>query len=696
MAKKDLKKIKDKQSKPIIKEGAATINENFWYKNKNANLYIFTALALTLVLYFKNIFYDFTLNWDDGGYVVVNDVIQKINAENIKTIFTTFDKGNYHPLTTMMYAMEYFLVGNNPMLFHFNNIIIHLANVYLVFLLIFRLTKKTELAFITSIFFGIHPMHVESVAWISERKDVLYTMFFLLSALAYHKFAYIKNAGKNQYFLALLYFFLSLMSKSAAVVLPVVLVIIDYYLKRKLSLKSVIEKIPFFSLSVLFGILAILSQDSAGAIQDLTPMFTIPERFMLASYALLGYIFKLFAPFNLSAMYPYPERIGSSLSILFKIAPFVVLLLGVLLFIFKKNWRFVVFGTLFFDSTIFLVIQLLPVGGALMAERYTYVPYIGLFFILGHLYIIVKENKNESINKFKNLFKYLLIAFGIYCSVITYQRIEVWKNGEVLFTDVINKYPSLPFAYNNRGYLYYRFLKDYDKALADFDKCTQIDSTFDKAYSNRAVLLYNTDRQEEALIDFDKCLKLKPDNTDALIGRANTLSYLKYFDKALPDYNNYLKLKPDDEKAYLWRATAFYNLKQYDEAMKDLVICFRYNPQNAEAFYWRGLVYYQQKQYQMAINDFDVSLRLNPEKAEIYTWRGLSYYYLKNYEKAVADYTKAIEINPKDAPAFVNRSITYHDMGRNKEAFEDINKAGQLGYPLDKAYFMKLMALVSK
>lgn len=706
MAKQVTVKNRDNTQKPAHKQPAPTKQSSFWSRNNKSNLYIAMAMLATIVIYFQNIFHDFTLNWDDGGYIVVNEVIHKLSFENLKIIFSTFDKGNYHPLTTLMYAFEYALAGDNAMLYHINNIIIHLFNIYLVFLLIMRLSKRTEAAFIVALFFGIHPMHVESVAWISERKDVLYTMFMLLTALLYHRFIYVKNTPIKFYFLSLLYFVLALMSKSAAVVTPVVLVLMDYYLKRPLTMRSISEKIPFFALSLLFGILAIMSQDSAGAIQDLTPMFTIPERFMLASYALIGYIAKLFAPFNLSAMYPYPDRIGDKLPMLFYLAPILVMALSAAIIFLRKKLRFLPFGALFYVATIFLVIQLLPVGGALMAERYTYVPYIGLFFIIAMFYIRVKDN----FKRFESLFRYALLAFALYCGIISYNRVQVWENGEILFTDVIEKYPNLPFAYNNRGYFYFRFGEDYfkengvpepkktayDKAYADFTKCINIDARFDKAFSNRAVLLYNSDRQEEALSDFDACLNIKPDNTDALIGRANTLSYLKQFEKAIPDYDNYIKLKTDDEKAYLWRATALYNTGRYEEALKDLEVCFSFNPQNAEAFYWRGLVFYQQKKFKESIDDFNTSIRLNPDKPEVYTWRGLAYYYSKDLISAVADYSKSIEINPNDAPAYVNRSIALHELGRNQEAFEDINKAGQLGYPLDRTYFMKLLNIVEK
>ncbi|MDD3877694.1 MAG: tetratricopeptide repeat protein [Bacteroidales bacterium] len=688
MSKKQLKK-KSPENKTT-----ATYSNNkkssFFKKDQNRNAYIFGALLLTFIVYFQSLFNDFTLNWDDGGYVVINDVIQKLSWENIKIMFSSFDKGNYHPLTTLFYALEYALVRDNPLLYHINNLILHLVNVYLVFILMMKINKNTLTAFIVAVFFGIHPMHVESVAWVSERKDVMYTMFFLLSVLAYHRFVFIKNSSKKYYFFSLLYFFLALMSKSAAVVLPVVLVLIDLFLNRRYSTQFITEKIPFFLLSFLFGILAIMSQDSAGAIQDLDPLFSIPERLMLASYAMIAYIVKLFVPVNLCAMYPYPDRIGGSLPLLFKLAPFAAIIIFGLVAWSTKFTKYIVFGFLFFLVTIALVLQLLPVGGALMAERYTYIPYIGLFFIIAYSVEFIKK-KHEGIYPF--IMALLILGMGVF-SYLTYERTKVWKNGEILFTDVINKNPYLPFAYNNRGYLYYRFHENYEKAYADFSKCIEIDPTFDKAYSNRGVLLYNQNKFEEALSDFNVALNYKPDNIDALRGRANTYSSMKQFAMAIPDYNAYLSVKPDEESIILWRGTAFYQTQQYEKALIDFNKTLSVNPSNDEAYYWRGLVYYNTKEYNTAIQDFSTSIRLNDKRDEVYSWRGLAYYYLKNYDMALNDYNKALELNPQDAAAFVNRSIVYHDMGNYPQAFEDIKKAGELGYPLDRNYFFKLYNLV--
>jgi len=710
MAKKHIKAHKEVKPREHRKQSSLHNNTNFWNDKNKKIIFISTAIFATLLIYFQNIFHDFTLNWDDGGYIVVNDVVHKINAENLKIIFSSFDKGNYHPLTTLMYAFEYALVGNNAMLYHINNIIIHLINIFLVYAFIYRISKKHEVAFIVSLFFGIHPMHVESVAWISERKDVMYTMFFFLSILAYHRYAYDKKSSKIIYVLSLTYFFLALMSKSAAVVLPVVLLLVDFYLKRKINVMLFVEKLPFFALSVLFGVLAILSQDSAGAIQDLDPMFSIFERLLLANYALMGYIIKLFAPFNLSAMYPYPERVGNNLPILFYIAPVAVVFITGLTIWLRKKFPFLVFGLLFFLVTIALVIQLLPVGGALMAERYTYVPYIGLFFIIGMFYAYVKEHRNTAINKIKMPFIAVLFLSSGYYALITFDRIKVWENGEILFTDVIKKNPKLPFAYNNRGYFYLRFGEDYlkkqgnkepkklalQKAYDDFSTCIKIDPRFDKAFSNRAVLLYNTDRKEEALEDFKKCLAIKPENTDALIGRANTLSDFRRFEEALPDYNLYLKLAPKEFKAYLWRAIAYFNTMQYDNALKDIDTYFSFDKENPEAFFWRGVVNHNLGLHQKAINDLNITITKQPQKAEAYIWRGLAFYSLNEYEKSVSDYTDALKINPNESSAYVNRSTALYKLKKYKEAFQDINTAGQLGHALDKDYFFRLKDLAEK
>jgi len=662
--------------------------------DKNIRLYALLIVVITLVTYLISLSNGFVANWDDGGYILDNKVIRALNSSNLKLIFTQYANANYHPLTTLSNAIEYSMVGASPFLYHFNNLILHLANVLLVFWFIQLLTKRIEVTVVAALLFGIHPMHVESVAWISERKDLLYTFFFLTSLISYHYFLSKKTKQWKYFYLSLILFLLSLFSKSAAVPLPLVLLLLDYYKKRKFTLTVLLEKIPFFALSIVFGIVALYSQHSAGALQYSNPVFSYGERIFISSYAIMVYLVKLFLPLQLSTMYPYPDRNEGMLPLLFYISFVVVLILVFLIYLSRKKNRDFIFGSLFFLFTIALVLQILPVGGAMLSERYTYVPYIGLFFIAGKSFCYIADNKLKFNIQLKPLLIGVFMLFSALFCYLTFERIKVWKSGEILFTDVINKYPNLAFAYNNRGYLYYTYQKDYEKALADYNKSLSIDPTFHRAYSNRGVLYYNTNRVELALADFTNAIKYDKTNTDAWIGRANSYSTLKKFDLSIPDYTTYLALNPDDEKAYLWRGTAELNLKKLDEALNDFNKAISMDPADDECYYWRGLLYNQKNDFQSAINDLSKSISMKPDKAELYSWRGLVYYNLRSYNNAIDDLSKAVIMNPQDAAAFVNRSHVYFDMKRYREAWADINAAGKLGFPLDKNYFLELQSLV--
>ncbi|MFH0865789.1 MAG: tetratricopeptide repeat protein [Bacteroidota bacterium] len=717
----------------------ASVQQKNLGKSSYNKLYILIPLFLTIIVYSGSLNNGWIKNWDDGGYVTEvgsnNSLsaknIHKLTGENLNNVFTTFYKGNYHPLTTLFYAFEYRAVGDSPFLYHLINLLIHLINVYLVFIFLKLLTKRVEIAAITAALFGIHPMHVESVAWVSELKDVMYTFFFLISMIQYFYYFTRKEKKTKYYTFSLIALVLSLLSKSAAVTLPVVLLLIDYYFGRKWAWKIIYEKIPFFLASIIFGLTAIFSQGSAKAIQDLDPLYSIPERLLLACGASFTYIWKLFVPVDLSAMYPYPDRIGGFLPVIFYVAPAVVLLIVGLVYYSRKFNRDIIFGSLFFIITISLVLQLLPVGGALLAERYTYIPYIGFFLIIGKGYVFSQEGQSSFAKSIRKVYPVVLIAGTIVWSVMAFQRIATWKDGKVLFTDVIKKYPNLPFAYNNRGYFNFSFGEEYykdvfkkagymdaksmayDSALADYNKCITIDSTFHRGLSNRGVLYYNlaenakkngtiTDQKvldsiyNLAAVDFTKALKLSSDNTDALIGRANTYSTLKEFRLSLPDYNEYIKRVPDDKKAYLWRGTAHYNVGDYEPAFNDFNNSVQMDPGNDDAFLWRGICYYQKKDYKSAVVDFDQSLKLNAEQSEPYSWRGLANYSLKKLEDAVSDYNSAIVMNPKDAAAYINRSQAYYELGKYEQAFSDQCSAGDLGYALNKEFFFKLKALAGK
>jgi len=674
------------QKTAAIKTNAVSVNRK-WLP------YLVLAI-MTVFVYSLSFSTEFIYNWDDAGYVSGNVHIKSLSFDSIQNIFSEiYYMSNYHPLTTLSYAVDWAIAGDNPVWYHVVNLLFHLLNTMLVFVVIKRIfrVKSDWVPFFVAMIFAVHPMHVESVAWISERKDVMYTFFFLLALLKYHDY---KEATTNKwkpYLLVILFFLMSLMSKSAAVVFPVALFAFDWYERRKLNLMLVAEKIPMLALSLIFGIIALKSQKEA--MQDLAPLLSLTERLQIVNHSFLTYIYKFFLPINLSGYYPYPIKDNGVLPSIYSIAPFITVgLLGLFIWLGRKS-RELVLGVVFFVINLALVLQLKPVGGAVLAERYTYVPYIGLAlpfaFWLGQ-----KADKNKMLQG-------IILVIGIAFSIVSFNRVPVWKSGDALFSNVLEQFPRNPYAWDNRGGLYWDIYasKKYkdnpakkkiftDKAYHDYTMSLQLDASYIQPWSHRGILLFNIGRFEEALNDFNAALKLQPDYIDALIGRANTLSTLQKYQEAIPDYDAYLKQRPDSAQAYVWRATAWHHLQEYDKAMADCDAAIRLNSKNAEAWYWKGLCFYNKGKNEEAISSFGKATGLKPDYQEVLVWQGMAYANLKQYSKAVETYSKAIQLKPGDAVALVNRSVAYYNQNDFAHALADLDAAGKLGYPLNKDYYM--------
>ena len=242
--------------------------------------------------------------WDDDDYVRNNLLIQSID---LKEIFSQSLMGNYHPLTILVYSFEYHFFGLKESGYHAINLIFHFLNIILVFYAVYLLCEKFPVALVASLLFGIHPIHVESVAWVSELKDLLYTFFFLSAYIYYLK--YLKDRQKIFYFYSLLFLLLSLLSKAMAASFPLVLILTDYFKGNKINTKTLLEKIPFFALSLILGVVAVYAQKETGA-TDIT-VFPFPQRIVFACYGFIAYLLKLVLPLQLCAYYAYPIKTGS-------------------------------------------------------------------------------------------------------------------------------------------------------------------------------------------------------------------------------------------------------------------------------------------------------------------------------------------------------------------------------------------------
>ncbi|MDQ1296752.1 MAG: O-GlcNAc transferase, partial [Bacteroidota bacterium] len=457
----------------------------------------YSALAIIVLISFFAyipVFQNGFVLWDDDIYIQNNPLIYSIN---LKEIFSKYVLGNYHPLTILTLAIEYHFFGLNETGYHAVNLLFHLMNVILVFYAVFILSEKAGVALVASLFFGIHPMHVESVAWAAELKDLLYTFFFLASYILYMK--YLKERRKNFYIFALLLFLASLLSKAMAASLPVVLILTDYFKGRIINFASLRDKIPFFLLAVAFGIVAVLAQKSFGATDVVN--FTFAQRLVFACYGFISYLFKLFFPLNLSAYYPYPVNSGESIPIQYY--AYFILFAGLVTAIIYsiRVTKKIFFGTGFFAITIFLVLQLYPVGGAIMADRYSYIPSIGIFYLAGEGFILLWNKKLKIINVV------FLVAFTVFFSVRTYARCGIWNNTMTLWNDVISQYQTIPFVYNNRGNAFVAE-KQYDRAFDDFNKAIELDPNYYLAYYNRGNFFMGEKQYERAYTEFSKVINL--------------------------------------------------------------------------------------------------------------------------------------------------------------------------------------------
>ena len=456
----------------------------------------------TLLAYLPSLWNGFV--WDDEEYVNKNLIIQSFNFDLIKSAFLDFREANWHPLTWISHAIDYAIWGVNPVGHHLTNVILHALNTaVLVFIVIQMLSiyrSRTEMqtaspwltergvlitAGVTSLLFGLHPIHVESVAWVAERKDLLCAFFFLLTMLAYTKYVnVIDNASiqktvkirflREHYLFALGFFILALLSKPMAVSLPIVLLILDWYpFKRIHSVKNLwpifYEKIPFFSLSLISSIITILAQKAGHA---LTIMETVPlsKRLLVAVKSLIAYLLKIILPTNLIPFYPYPKDI-SLLSLEYPLTIILAVGITVICIVRASRERFWLSLWFYYIVTLIPVIGIIQVGAQAMADRYTYLPSLGPFLMMG-LVMAWSWNRVDDL-RIKRAIKQLfaISAFMILSVAMTYLTVEqigMWKDDITFWSYVIEKEPySASFVYNNRGIAFDKMGR-FDKAIADF------------------------------------------------------------------------------------------------------------------------------------------------------------------------------------------------------------------------------------
>jgi hypothetical protein len=586
-----------KKNKNTIPSKSDTKAEN---SSRNKVYLLYLLLLGTFALFLNTLGHDFT-NRDDDQYITGNPLIQDGTLQGFFNLFTTPYSWNYHPLTALSNWIEFKFWGMKAKPFHFFNILLHVLNTLLVYRFIVWLKNNTWIALLVALLFAIHPMHVESVAWASERKDLLYTFFALLSLLSYGK--YLDQAKAKYIIYAGSFFVLSLLSKSAAVIVPMLFLLMDYYKHRPANLKLFLEKIPFFTLSLVFGIIALNTQKTA---IQFAPDYSIVERFFIVNYSISFYIVKLFFPFQLSAQYSFPKEI-TLIHYLSPILPVSLLFICAKVADFKRE---IVFGILFYLVGILLVIQLIPVGDAIVSERYSYLSYIGLFFILATIYV-------EKISTSVDLKKYLqpaLIVFVLFLLFQTWNRNKVWKNSTTLWTDVVEKsgsklaYLGLGNAYVGKG--------NYEEAIRVFSKGIELDSNSKELFHNRSNAYRISNNIKGSMADLSVIIRRWPE-PDAYFNRGSLFNVNKEYTEALKDLDMAITMDSTKPDFYWERGVSKYNLNNLSGAIKDYSIALLHN-RNPKIYANRGVAYYQANEKQKACEDWKISSEMGNEQAALY------------------------------------------------------------------------------
>ena len=497
------------------------------------------VLIITWLVYLPSLNNGF-ISWDDDEYVYRNQMIRHFDPALIKNVFTTFSVYNWHPLTWISYALDYALWGLNPLGYHLTNVIVHGLNAFLIVLLIGRLfrsaqesgaacsqstLKLTLAAFLSGILFGIHPLHVESVAWIAERKDVLCAFFYLLSLSMYVEYA-LKKRFRALYWLSFLFFVFSLLSKAMAVTLPVILLLLDIYPLKRLAIGKryenvkniVLEKVPFFIMSGLVTILTILSHKALVVKENLLPL---ADRFLISVRTTVFYLKNFAYPLDLSPFYPLKVPVVFTAADLLYIMIFVAITgLGVIYW--KKNRLFLTVW-LYFLITLLPTLGIVQTGAQAAADRYTYLPLIGPMFLIG-LGISEGLEKIRKIRRGNGLLSiaysvpiFLLFAGTIY---VTQNQIKIWHDSVSLWNRAIERSPfesSIPYAM--RG-LAYRENGEYLNAVDDFTLALNLDATNYEVYRYRGITYVMLGDYRDALGDFDKLISKGMASPEILYYRA--------------------------------------------------------------------------------------------------------------------------------------------------------------------------------
>jgi tetratricopeptide (TPR) repeat protein len=667
------------------------MNSNNHEENTLFNVRIDIWICLFLVVSILCVYWQVRnfsfVNFDDRQYVTGNYHIQAgFTLESIRWSFTATQASNWHPLTWLSHMLDYQIYGMNPGHHHMTNVLLHILNTLLLFFIFKRISgSRWKSAFIAALF-ALHPLHVESVAWVAERKDVLSTFFWMLALWSYA--SYVENSKLGRYLLLILFYFLGLMAKPMIVTLPFVLLLLDYWPLKRFRLWPsnnenpavqmpfyfglIREKIPLFLLSVASSVVTYLVQKSSGAVNSLAAIpFHVRIANALVSY--VNYIGKMFWPHNLAVLYPYPKSIT-----LWKIigAGLLITVITVLVLRLLRSKPYLAVGWLWYLGTLVPVIGIVQVGSQALADRYTYVPLIGIF-------IMVTWGISDWVSKkhYKRIGFFAATAAILLLLMITSRlQVKYWTNSVTLFEHAINVTDDNDTAQLNLGEALAE-QGNMNKAVKHYKAALNVNPDLAGANFNIGVYFREEGKIDEAINHFSKVLHGKSDHADAQCELGDTLKRRGDLSRAVKCYLEAIKIRPGYAKAYNNLGVIFASQNKVEAAIAFFSKALQISPGYAGAHFNLGKIYASLNDLDKAIFHFQKALQFDPNMVQaLYrlSWMRATHEDKKyrNGKEAVKLATRLCKITHFHQPLALDvLAAAYGETGRYDEAVSTAEKA---------------------
>jgi len=650
-------------------------------------MYIFVPLGLaliTLVVYWRSLSGEFIQFYDDVLYVTDNPHVQAgLTIESIVWAFTTGFGANWHPLTWISHMLDWQLFGLNPWGHHLTSLLFHVANTILLFFVLLRMTNGLWQSAFVAALFALHPLHVESVAWIAERKDVLSTFFWILTMWAYLR--YVERQETKNYALLALALTLGLMAKPMLVTLPFVLLLLDYWplnrtqfsdfrtrlgqrldqgshvKLRKLPLQDLVkEKAPLFALVAVSSLVTFVAQQQGGAMQTVENL-PVLTRVANAVVVYVSYVEKMIWPSGLSAYYPHP---GASRTLLQVALPGLVLfIISASVVLAKRRRPYLVVGWCWYLGALIPTIGLVQVGSQAMADRYTYVPLIGLFMMIawGIPELVLGWKKRTVI-----LTTTGILVIGAMLTV-TWWQVGYWKNASVLFSHAVSVTSGNWLAHSNLGSALALEGKT-EEAIEQQQEALRIRPNYPEAEYNIGVALASLGRTEEAISHYKRAIQSNPNYTGAhnnlgllLAGQGKTAD-------AIAHYREALRIEPEYAEGHTNLGSALESMGNIDEAIVHYRQAIRSKPNLWNAHFNFALALAKQGKIAEAISHYNETLRLKPDYADAHNNLGKLLEGQGKISEAMTHYAEALRMNPEHADAHKNIALILAGEGKNAEA----------------------------